>query len=692
MLASFFFLVLSSLIALPYFINPNDFKPEIVEAVKERTGRELELSGDLSVSFFPWLGISTGKVILHNTQGFQGQPFATIERSEIKVKLIPLLSKKIEVSRIILKGVSLNLVKNKFGIGNWDYSRTQTKDQKQKTTEINNKQTVPEVSGGISIAALAVNGIAIEQAHINWDNQETGKHLEVKDVNLNSGKFTFDQPVDLGVSFVVVDTEGKLTDSVNLTSKVKVTNGFNNYQLTDFDLKFLREGDIVPGHSLAATLAATDIAFDNARQSLKITGVRVNSGEIAMMADISGENIIDKPSIRGKVTIAEFNPAKAMKKQNIAIPAMQDANALSTLAINFDLLATAESMDIQNLVCRLDNSLIKGTTSIKNFTSPEINFNLTVDAVDVDRYLSPKAKTAKSIASPAVALAAGLSKLPVESLRKLNLSGALRLNKLKINGLMMSDIQLKLDGKKGIVTSRQSINQLYQGSYVGDLSMDLRSDQTVLSVTEKIDRVQIESLLKDFNGKARMSGVLNASAQLQGRGRSSKALKSSLNGKFNIFLKNGAIKGFNLQKIIDSGKSLVKGGTPDFSDKSDQTVFSEIKGSANLRNGVVQNNDLVAKSAKFWVDGKGRANLNTERLDYKLVTRLIKEQATPTETEQFHSTPLVITVGGSFDKPTYTLDVAALLTDKNKAKIDKLIDKINKKIGPGASELLKSFF
>ena len=105
---------------LPFFIEPNDFKPEISAAVKDNTGRELILEGDLKLSLFPWIGISTGKIALGNAEGFQDQPFATAEESNVKVKLLPLLSKKIEVKRIVLKGLALNLAKNKQGITNWD--------------------------------------------------------------------------------------------------------------------------------------------------------------------------------------------------------------------------------------------------------------------------------------------------------------------------------------------------------------------------------------------------------------------------------------------------------------------------------------------------------------------------------------------------------------------------------------------
>jgi AsmA protein len=117
----------------------------------------------------------------------------------------------------------------------------------------------------------------------------------------------------------------------------------------------------------------------------------------------------------------------------------------------------------------------------------------------------------------------------------------------------------------------------------------------------------------------------------------------------------------------------------------------------------MQNDDLVADSPRFRIDGKGSANLNTDGLDYQLVTRLKKNQDAPAEAERFHSTPAVIHIGGTFGEPVYTLDISALLTEKNKAKleklldknkekVDKLLDKLDKKLGPGAGDLLKKIF
>jgi AsmA protein len=258
--------------------------------------------------------------------------------------------------------------------------------------------------------------------------------------------------------------------------------------------------------------------------------------------------------------------------------------------------------------------------------------------------------------------------------------------KLKVNDLAMQDVRINLSSKNGVFTTQQAVQQFYQGSYSGDLHMDTHGDKPALAVNEKIDHVQIEPLLKDYRGEAPISGMVNASAQLQGQGRKTKELKTSLNGQLSFMFKDSVLKGFNLQKIIDEGKALIKGSALPSDNKNDQTLFSEMTGTATIANGLIQNNDLVAKSSKLRVDGKGNVNLNSEAVDYKIDAKLL--DATATEPEQVKGA-VAINVAGTLDKPLYTIDLESLLSDKNKAKIDKLINKLDKKLGPGLGNLLK---
>jgi len=113
-----------------------------------------------------------------------------------------------------------------------------------------------------------------------------------------------------------------------------------------------------------------------------------------------------------------------------------------------------------------------------------------------------------------------------------------------------------------------------------------------------------------------------------------------------------------------------------------------MSGTATITNGLIQNNDLAAKSSKLRVDGKGNVNLNSEALDYKIDAKLLDSDAASAEPEQVKGA-VAIDIAGTLSNPTYTINIASLLTDKNKAKVEKLIDKLDKKIGPGLGNLLK---
>ncbi|MGZ5011374.1 MAG: AsmA family protein [Methylobacter sp.] len=685
-IAAIVLLLIAVVCILPFVFDPNDFKPEIAAAVKEKTGRELVLDGELKLSLFPWIGISTGKIALNNAPGFQDRPFATIEEGDVKVLLLPLLSKKVEISRITLKGLVLNLARNKQDANNWSDLAAGSDNSKAVAPAApigkQHEQPMPTTA----LAAFVIGGITIENARINWDDLKTENHIEIKDLSLNTDKFTFDEPMGIAASLTALDNRYKAVQTIKLNTELSVNEKFDAFALRHSDLQVTTSGETVPGKSLITALTVADAALDMNQQTAKIYGLQLKSGDVTLSAEMTGTNIKDTPSFKGPVTIAPFNPAKILQQFAIALPRMQDTNALSNMSVNFDLAATTDSADLQNLRMTLDDTQIKGSIGVKDFALPAVVFNLDIDALDLDRYLSPPDKSSKPIASPAVLVAAGASVLPVETLRKINANGTVALGKLKVNGLSMQDIHINLNAKNGAITTQQSVKQFYQGSYSGNLSMDTHSDKSVLAVNEKIDHVQIEPLLKDYRGKAQISGIVNASAQLQGQGNNTDELKASLKGQLSFLFKDSVLKGFNLQKIIDEGKALLKGSALPADAKSDQTLFSEMSGTATIANGLLQNNDLVAKSSKFHVDGKGNINLNSEAVDYKIDAKLINAE----EPEQIKGAA-TINIAGTLDNPSYTIDIASLLTDKNKAKIDKLINKLDKKLGPGLGNLLKGF-
>src|SRR5690606_24814668 len=102
-LAALVVLVVVGLLLLVVLVDPNDFKPQIVAAAKQQSGRELRIDGELGWTFWPVLGIEVNQASLANAAGFGDQPMLAVQRIAVGVELLPLLGKQVNVSQLRLE-------------------------------------------------------------------------------------------------------------------------------------------------------------------------------------------------------------------------------------------------------------------------------------------------------------------------------------------------------------------------------------------------------------------------------------------------------------------------------------------------------------------------------------------------------------------------------------------------------------
>src|SRR3972149_7116716 len=89
--------------------NPNDYKAQIIQVVKEKKQRTLKLEGDIKLPFYPSMGASLGKVSLSEFQS--EKEFASVDGTHVVLALMPLLSRQAVVDEISLSGVKAHLIK-----------------------------------------------------------------------------------------------------------------------------------------------------------------------------------------------------------------------------------------------------------------------------------------------------------------------------------------------------------------------------------------------------------------------------------------------------------------------------------------------------------------------------------------------------------------------------------------------------
>src|SRR5262245_4824182 len=126
-------LIVIGLVLVLVFVDPNDYRDDIQKIVKEKTGRELTLSGDLKLSVFPWIALEAGPASLGDAPGFGPEPFLSIKHARLGVRLMPLLGGKVEVGNVRLDGARIRLITDEQGRDNWADLGKQEGETKQET-------------------------------------------------------------------------------------------------------------------------------------------------------------------------------------------------------------------------------------------------------------------------------------------------------------------------------------------------------------------------------------------------------------------------------------------------------------------------------------------------------------------------------------------------------------------------------
>jgi uncharacterized protein involved in outer membrane biogenesis len=103
-------------------VDPVQLTKLLSTSVKAATGRDLKISGPVTLSFFPGISVSAERLSLSNASWAADSEMLTLKRIELSIKTLPLLSKRIEIGDVKLAGLDLLLQKNASGKSNWDMS------------------------------------------------------------------------------------------------------------------------------------------------------------------------------------------------------------------------------------------------------------------------------------------------------------------------------------------------------------------------------------------------------------------------------------------------------------------------------------------------------------------------------------------------------------------------------------------
>ncbi|WP_331774457.1 AsmA family protein [Sulfurospirillum sp. 1612] len=235
--ALFAFIIIGLVIAIS-MVNLNKYKPQIEQAVKEHSGYELKINGDIGTSFSP-IGISIENVIVKNPEIKSKQEIMALQKIGVAVELMPLLSKEIKVKYITLNNLSLDITKFKNGKFNFEVTQPSTpkaekEAPKQEKSEAK-ESTLPKVN---------ISEVRLKNANINFEDLKTKSKATVQDINVAIDNIGYDASKKglNALSFeantqikAVIFNQYKIKDiSVDLDLKDAIAN-LKNLKLTMYD-------------------------------------------------------------------------------------------------------------------------------------------------------------------------------------------------------------------------------------------------------------------------------------------------------------------------------------------------------------------------------------------------------------------------------------------------------------------------
>jgi AsmA protein len=112
-----FVLLIGTLLSLPFLVDLASYQDEYKPLIEEALNRKIQLQG-IRLTIWPRVGARIVGFTVMEDPSFNVGPFASLDSLDVGVKLLPLLSKKVEIEEITLRNPLITVIKNKDGVTN----------------------------------------------------------------------------------------------------------------------------------------------------------------------------------------------------------------------------------------------------------------------------------------------------------------------------------------------------------------------------------------------------------------------------------------------------------------------------------------------------------------------------------------------------------------------------------------------
>ena len=595
-------LAVAAVAVLVATFDPNSYKPQIVAAVRSATGRELNIGGriGLSISLQPTLEVSD--VSFSNPPGFSRPQMVTLHKLELQLALVPLLSKQIQIARLVLDQPDILLETDAKGQSNWQFASAGP------------APAAPAAPSGTAAAAapptIALSSVCIEGGTIALRN--AGQTTTLGLARLAATAASADAPLHLTVDATYNATPVGLTADTG-------------------PLSALTGGGAAPWPvKLAITAAGAKFGVDG-------TVAQPATGRglaLAVTADIP--DLAALSPLAG----APLPPLKAIAAQF----KLADADGGNTIAAS-DLKLSLPKLDLA------------GSASFRRGARPMVTADLAGKQIDLDALKASLSASAPGKPAQPAAPAARSghvipdTRLPLDALRQTDADVQLALDDLLTGGQDYKAVKLHLVARDGKLTLDPAGVNTPGGQVDAKLTMDANPAAPPVTLTLRAPGLALQALLKALGKPGYASGTLELRADLHGAGDSPHAIAASLDGEIGAAVAKGEMDSQVLGGLLSS--LLQSTQINQLASKAGMSALNCFALRLDASHGAGTLRTLKLDSSTVGLDGTGGMNFGSETLDLHLK---------PTVGVAGTNVATPVIVKGTFAAPSVEPDALGLVT------------------------------
>jgi AsmA protein len=568
-----------ALINLNGLINRN--KDYLLARAQESLGRNVAV-GEIGVTLWGGIGVRLKEFSIADDPSFANDSFIRAADLQVNMKLMPLLRKELQVSKVILHRPVINVIRDPQGRFNFstigggrEKQEKEAKKEKEKKERSEERAAPPLLVSLVDIDGGEIRYVDAGKGGIDF--RATRVDFKVKDVN-------FDRPID-------IDLEAAVFGAAKQNLKLKGRVGPLGPQA---DLNNL---------PLDGNLDLDSISLADLEKTLPVLGRRIPkgtsfSGTVGAQSRFSGR--------LGKDVLPEINGTLSLNGVSARMPGLAQPITDLNAKVNF----TRKNAELPETGFRIGKSRVRLAAKVGSFAPLNLSY----------RVFSPELNLA-DLKAPA----SGRKK--PEVLKDLKGEGTVlvkdgattsRGNFSSTSGTIADGDYKDLQTNASLVDRVATIENLSLGAFGGSLKAkgryDMRESTPRFDTTANVKAMDLTQIFRAFVPTApqNIRGLIDMDLDVTGSGSNWNVIQKTLKGQGKAEVVNGALIDVNLaESVMSNVPGGIKKIPADIRKKypaifsAKDTEFKQMKGSATIGAGKARTDDLVVSAAEFESRGKG---------------------------------------------------------------------------------------